>query len=650
MAALMQPQLVSAQSRRLSYDRYDVDMVVNSDSSVEVTETMDVVLNGTYRGLQRGITLSDTAKSTRCRNSNLNCGGFDNIQLLEVRGIDGKVLNPSQYTSGIEEDEDSGKEYFVVRYQIWPGEGQFVSNQKVSWSIKYKLYGSLGFLNARSALLYWNVLPEDRGGAITNSQISVTLPKGHIALNSKFNSYGLGATSIFSGNSFTINLRNIPNSSTALTIEYLIDDGSVIQPAKLKLNMLFPWLPANQFKLDGVEFTNLKSLPAGKHKLEIGYAGYESQTFDLDIVAGSIVELDIRLTPTPIMWILLALNAFLYLFGIFAAFWLPYRVYRNWRNKGRDQGKIPTIIPLYTPPAGIKPYLAGSIRDEKVDPRDIIGTIIDLAYRGFIKIKETSKKKYTLIKDTRFKSEDRLDLIEGKLMANIFGSSDEVSLEDIGATFHTKYIQLRNDIYQKLAGDGYFDQSPEKTRIKYYGFGGGFLSLGIALIVFSVTLFLLLMGVPGPITLGSALVLGGIAWLIAAPHMPAKTVLGSKAFNEIEGFKMYMFHAERYRLQNLTPDEFERYLGYAIAFDIERQWSDSFKDIFKQQPEWFEGNGISVWDVYWANRFVSNFSSNLNSTVFTPAATGSGSGWSGGGGFGGGFSGGGGGGGFSGGF
>jgi uncharacterized membrane protein len=113
-----------------------------------------------------------------------------------------------------------------------------------------------------------------------------------------------------------------------------------------------------------------------------------------------------------------------------------------------------------------------------------------------------------------------------------------------------------------------------------------------------------------------------------------------------------MHHAERYRLADLTPEEFERYLGYAVSLDVASQWSNNFKDIYHQKPDWYEGSA-DLTNIYWTNRFLTDFSYSLQTNAFSPIqgnnAKGSGWGFSGGG-FGGGFSGGGGGGGFRGGF
>lgn len=658
VAALAQPQLVSAQNQLISYDNYDVDIVVNKDGTVDVTEKIEAVLTGNFRGVQRGITINSATRSAYCRQNNLNCGGFDNIQLLEVRGRDGNILPESAYTSGIQENEETEEDYFLVQYYVWP-ERRAVYSETVSWSIKYRLYGSLGFTDNQTALLYWNVLPEERNGPVNSSKINIQFPQEHLAQRRKLNLYGFNSANPqiqTQRNSLTINLNRITLPRENFTVEYLIDDGSVIRPATLVLNMQTPWLPANQFILNGVEFNNLVTIPAGRQNLKVGYAGYEYQNFDLNIEPGSILRLDINLTPTPGMQIALFANLFLTILGGFLIFYVPIRIYRKWQSKGRDLSPANTVIPLFTPPAGIKPYLAGSLRDETVDQRDITGTIIDLAYRGFIKIKETSgtglfsTTKYTLIKDSRFKETDTLDEVESQLMSDLFAGSDSVDLDNLSKTFFVKYVKLQQAIYKKMVKDGYFLASPDKVRNNYIARGVGLFVLGVFLVIISFTLIFMLLGYPGPLTLALASLVAGLGWFIAAPHMPAKTALGSQVYNQIEGFKMYMYRAERYRLQNLTPDEFERYLGFAIAFDIEKQWSDSFKDIFKQQPEWFEGQNISVWDIYWADRFVNSFSNNLNSNVFTPASTASGSGFSGGGGFGGGFSGGGGGGGFSGGF
>jgi predicted membrane protein DUF2207 len=48
-----------------------------------------------------------------------------------------------------------------------------------------------------------------------------------------------------------------------------------------------------------------------------------------------------------------------------------------------------SVAPMYEPPTGISPAEAGTLLDDRIHPRDITSTIVDLAVRGLIKIEET---------------------------------------------------------------------------------------------------------------------------------------------------------------------------------------------------------------------------------------------------------------------
>jgi hypothetical protein len=80
--------------------------------------------------------------------------------------------------------------------------------------------------------------------------------------------------------------------------------------------------------------------------------------------------------------------------------------------------------------------------------------------------------------------------------------------------------------------------------------------------------------------LAAAVILGVMNWafffLLKAPTVPGRRIL-----DQLEGFRMYMTTAEEERLQVLhppdrTPELFERYLPYALALDCENQWNAKF--------------------------------------------------------------------------
>jgi len=138
-------------------------------------------------------------------------------------------------------------------------------------------------------------------------------------------------------------------------------------------------------------------------------------------------------------------------------------------------------------------------------------------------------------------------------------------------------------------------------------------------------------------------------WWISAPTKEGRTVL-----DHIAGFKQYLSITERERLDRMTapedtPEIFEKYLPYAIALGVENRWADRFQSVLaaaaaqgQQGFLWYSGHSDP-----WNNpgRFAESVGSSLSSTISSAsAAPGSSSGSGGGGSSGGGGGGGGGGG------
>jgi uncharacterized membrane protein YgcG len=97
------------------------------------------------------------------------------------------------------------------------------------------------------------------------------------------------------------------------------------------------------------------------------------------------------------------------------------------------------------------------------------------------------------------------------------------------------------------------------------------------------------------------------------------------------GFKLYLETAEKYRMQNLTPEIFEKYLPYAIIFGVEKKWAKAFESIVTTEPAWYghartlntaslHSSGASGFS---ASAFSSSFSSSFSS-AFSSSGAGSG--------------------------
>ena len=135
--------------------------------------------------------------------------------------------------------------------------------------------------------------------------------------------------------------------------------------------------------------------------------------------------------------------------------------------------------------------------------------------------------------------------------------------------------------------------------------------------------------------------------------LEARTPLGRNIADEIEGMRLYLTVAEKDRLAfhnppERTPDHFEKLLPYAIALGVEDKWAQQFSAIFDRitaetkqsyHPVWYRGDRFGSGTM---GNFGRSFGSSLAAAAVNPSSS---SGGRTGGSFGGGFSGGGGGGG-----
>lgn len=643
-------------ARSYSYDSVNVTIDVNSDSSAVVTEEATYRFTGTYYAVSRSLTLSDQNTLDKCKaDASLQCGGFEYYELLGVYDNNGQKLAPGKYTSQI--IDNNGLKQLFIEWEFNGQSGRNFTDETFNFTVKYKVYGSFGYFQDYD-LLYWNAVQGDSNANIDNAKVTINFPADihYQQDNLKIYNYGLtyDYAATYKNNSLVINKTNIYPGDN-MTVMVKMPKGVIEKYATVNLD-LSPSpqnVAVNGVLLEGAT-TKIAGIPPGQTKLVFTASGYKSQQVDLDLAAGETKNITVTLQAEPGT---ILLQVLLVLANVCGCVLLPvflFLIYRNWRLKGQDVGRSKTVIPFYSPPENMRPYLLGSIKDEQVNMVDITATLIDVAYRKYIKIREFKAKsllgiqisanEYELIKIKDFSD---LSDSEIKILDSMFNGKDRVTTEELKNKFYLKVPDIQDKIYTEMVAKGYFAQNPDSVRGKYIGIGIGLMSLGGVLLFCNIT-FLFESGLYFLTTLSITLLITGLVLMIVAPYMPAKTKEGSKVYDHILGFRMYMYTAERFRVQDLTPETFEKYLPYAMVFGIEKKWAERFKDIYKGKPDWYEGN-MDTWNTLILVNALSHFNTITTSAMtISPSASGSGfsgGGWSGGGGFGGGFGGGGGGGG-----
>ncbi|MDP2685029.1 MAG: DUF2207 domain-containing protein [bacterium] len=319
-----------------------------------------------------------------------------------------------------------------------------------------------------------------------------------------------------------------------------------------------------------------------------------------------------------------------------------------WYTRGQDPKTHQALIPFYEPPFKMIVGELGTVIDEKVDTKDISATIIQLAVKGFLKIKETDVKKifskskdYELIK--LMEKNNTFTDFETKVFEGIFGTNDSVKVSALKNKFYTNLPKIKKSMYSMVIGNGYFPTSPDKVRATY----------AVVFILVTIAGGFILSGIAGSINIlaGISVVVSGVIGLVFSRYMPRKTKKGAEAHQHILGFKWFLSVTEKDRIKfhnspTKSPKMFEEFLPYAMVLGVENEWADQFKDIYISDPEWYEGGAGNVLGAVYLANSLGSMSTNVNSAMVSrPSSAGGGtSGFSSGGGFsGGGFGGGGGG-------
>jgi uncharacterized membrane protein YgcG len=328
-----------------------------------------------------------------------------------------------------------------------------------------------------------------------------------------------------------------------------------------------------------------------------------------------------------------------------------------WWTRGRDP-RLRPIAAQYEPPDQLTPGEAGTLVDESADMRDITASIVDLAVRGYIVIEEHTKdrmmglvhdKDYNFIVHKDRSEWSKLKPHEQVLLGGLFSAGtvgESVSMSSLQNHFYRNLPDVKNRIFESLVTHGYYKRRPDSVRSSYIGMG---VVVGVIVIWGGLALASRLGMAPPAFVIGgilTAAIICGFGWF-----MPAHTEQGTRALEGVLGFEDFLVHVESDRFNKMikTPEMFEKFLPFAMALGVEKNWSKAFQGILKEPPSWYRGSSFGP--NFYAMSFVSNLNtmSSLTSSAMTSAprsSGGSGFGGGGGGGFSGGGFGGGGGGGF----
>ncbi len=176
------------------------------------------------------------------------------------------------------------------------------------------------------------------------------------------------------------------------------------------------------------------------------------------------------------------------------------------------------------------------------------------------------------------------------LMQRLFGSSLERTMDSLRNKFYTAIPTLKKQIDGQLVKEGLLSSSPEAVRGRWAGGGFGLIFVA-GFLLFAPAIFEIETNIPPllaaiPIAIGFV----GIVMVIFSSAMPRKTQKGAEEKMKWQAFERYLRNLQKYDGVGVAAQKFDEYLPYAVAFGIDRMWMRQFEQspmVFVPLPRWY---------------------------------------------------------------
>ncbi len=576
---------VLAQVKSYVYDRIDFIYQVNEDSTVDVSEVLTYDFTGSYHTAYRDLWLDKVDDITDIEVYEWSDAGDQPLD-YSWRSLD--KLDPSSWGKYAVSSKDGIKRiewYFDA------------NNATRTWRINYTLHGSVSF-HRDIQELYWDLFTSFEA-PIRSIGALVFLPK-------------------------------------PVPIEQL--KGSLYYSSSHKPDeIISEHVQGDEFNTVGFRF-GLKNISA-RETVTIA-AGWP-----IGLVSQKAYFVDALKIYWPyILSVLLVIATAIYIVCL-------------WYVRER-KGRKKTVIAEYEPPKNFTPAMSDVIVHEFAGAKVWPATIVDLAVRGYIRIDEDPYTGFGaklfarfLPKDfliTRVKPNDaNIKKYEEKYLRVLLLNDKPFSTREFRKSRSQRIVtaleSIKKSLYKEVSDlEGIYDVGVyvehKKSLFKSNTGWLQWIRIGILFIYFASSFILSVVG--GNMKYVVLAVVVSACYLFSRQYYKYEARLSMKGEDlkyQILGFKEFLKVTGKDRMQNLTPDIFEKYLPYAMVFGVEKAWAKKFEAMHLANPEWYGASGFYAGSVIassaGASAFsASAFSSSLSSSFSSAMSSSGGGGASGGGG------------------
>lgn len=388
-------------------------------------------------------------------------------------------------------------------------------------------------------------------------------------------------------------------------------------------------------------------------------------TINLKIPKGFIDKVEAEeVLPIPIIFYLIIIFSFIFpIIGL-------TKIYK----KGLEKDRKKVIVRQYDTPEEVSLSDAGLILNRRFSDKELIGELISLATRGYIKI-ISGKKKFWIVKVPgilflKLKETDNLSLTEKTILNSIFDkkfkitkfeakeyltnnknpqlekdieNAKEISLSTkFQNHFYKHFKEIKEVAKREVFEKGFFEKSFKKAiREKIIMGFKYFIILDLIILIVFLIVFLsfelrdfenFIFFIISMLIIHSFLFSFFIVFSVRM--FPKRTDKGIEMKRHLLGLKEYISVAEKERMDfhfdpKSNPKLFEKLLPFAVVLGVDKKWTSHLKDL-NYNPDWYSDTKGGAFNVSTFNVLSRSISS--SSSTSSGGGGGAGGGMGGGGG------------------
>ncbi|MFP5417491.1 MAG: DUF2207 family protein [Actinomycetes bacterium] len=268
--------------------------------------------------------------------------------------------------------------------------------------------------------------------------------------------------------------------------------------------------------------------------------------------------------------------------GLLAAGLLGLWALRRKFHHDVEGGSTPTVVGTFRPVGegrsefqvsrGIRPGEIGTLVDGTVDPLDVTATIIDLAVRGPLLIRELPHRSAYARADWEFERRDSAEALrpfeQTVLDAIAPVSGERVRVSGLGAVIGGVLPTLRSQLYDQVVERGWFRRRPDATRTALTRTGWALLAA--ALVGAGVLIAFTPFGLAALVLVGLA---AGFGFL--AQDIPARSAAGAGVLAGLDLLRGHLLTQPTDEMPvGREVEELSEVLPYAVVLGGTERWLD----------------------------------------------------------------------------